>query len=79
MIVIFFQKVSIWVSEITRQMIFDQNKQKVISPFNLVFMNIKEHFPGSQTIWNVILALLSVKYFVEIITVFWDFVSAYVK
>lgn len=51
----------------------------MIFPFNLVFMIIREHFPSNQTIWYVILALLFVNYFVELITVFLDLVSSYVK
>lgn len=51
----------------------------MIVSFNLVFMNIKEHFPGNQTTWNVIQVSFYMKYLVEIITVLWDLVSSYVK
>lgn len=72
---------SISVSEITQYVIFLLTKtdQKMIALFNLVFMNIKEHFPGNQTTWNVILALLYVKNLVEIITVLWDLVTLSIK
>ena len=46
----------------------------MIAPFNLVFFfyDYQRTFSGSQTTWNIILALLYVKNLVEIITVLWD-------
>lgn len=38
-----FSEISIWVSEINQMVIL--TKIKMIFPFNLVFMIIREHFP----------------------------------